>query len=103
MIFVCILIASDHSFADNNSLSSFATTVEDLQFECNVAIEWFIEKKKNVNPNKFQAILLDKEKSDYTGTKLSVVCDDFQVVSSVDVLDIAIDDRFNLNLHFDRI
>ena len=46
MIFVCILIASDHSFADNNSLSSFATTVEDLQFECNVAIEWFIEKKK---------------------------------------------------------
>ena len=51
----------------------FAVTVEDLiellQFECNVAIEWFVVKKMFVNLYKFQAILLDKQESDYSATK----------------------------------
>ena len=59
----------------------FAVTVEDLiellQFECNVAIEWFVVKKMFVNLYKFQAILLDKQESDYTGTK--------QIVSSEEI------------------
>ena len=59
------LIASSDNFADYSSLSSFAATVEDL-------IEMFIENKMFVNPDKFQAILLDKKKPDGTGTKLTV-------------------------------
>ena len=39
-----------------------------------------------VNPDKFQAILLDKQKSDYTGTKVTVGSEGIQVVSSVEVL-----------------
>ena len=43
-----------------------------------------------VNPDKFQAILLDKQKLDYTGTKLTVGSEEIQVVYSVDVLDVTI-------------
>ena len=56
-----------------------------------------------VNPDKSQAILLDKQKPDYTGTKLTVGSEEIQVVSSVDVLGVKINDKFNFNLHVDRI
>ena len=51
--------------------------IELLQFECNVAIEWFVVKKMFVNLYKFQAILLDKQESDYSATK--------QIVSSEEI------------------
>ena len=77
--FFCILIASAHNFR-----SSFAETFEDLiellQSECNLVSEWFIENKMFVTPDKFQAILLDKQKSDYTGTELIVCSEEIQVV-----------------------
>ena len=51
-----------------------------------------------MNPDKFQAILLDKQKSDYT--KLT---EENQVVSSVDILDVTIDEKLNFNLQIDII
>ena len=105
VFFFCILIVSAHNFADDNSLSSFAGTVEELiellQTECNVVIELFIENKMLVNRDKFPAILLDKQISDYTGTKLTAGSEEIQIVSSVDVSGITVDDK--LNLHIDRI
>ena len=75
----CILIASAHNFCN-----SFAETVEDLiellLSECNLDSEWFIENKVFVNPDKFQAILLDKQKSDCIGTELIVCSEENQVV-----------------------
>ena len=43
-----------------------------MQSECKEDIEWFIENKMFVNSDKSQAILLDKQKSDYAGTKITV-------------------------------
>ena len=44
-----MFISSAHNFADDNSLSSYAATLENLigplQSECKVAIEWFIGNK----------------------------------------------------------
>ena len=48
--------------------------------QSHVAIEWFIENKFFVNPDKFLTILLDKQKSDYT-----VSFEEIQVISSVDI------------------
>ena len=56
-----------------------------------------------VNPDEFQFILLDKQKSDYTGTKLIVGSKEIQVVSSFDVLGVTTDNKLNFNLHIDRI
>ena len=45
-----------------------------------------------VNPDKFQAIVLDKRKSNKTEVKCIIVSEQIQAVSSVDILGITIDD-----------
>ena len=60
-------------------------------------------KQMFVNSVKFEAILLDKQKSDYTGTKLTVSSEEIQVLSSLDVLSVPIYDELNFNLHINRI
>ena len=66
-------------------------------------VEWLIENKLFVNRNKFQAILLDKQNTDYTATKLTAGSEEIQVVSSVDVTGVTIDYKLNFDLHIDRI
>ena len=57
-----ILIASVHNFANDNSLSNIAETIDSLkqtlESECKVAIKWFHENKTIVYPDEFQAIIL---------------------------------------------
>ena len=65
-----ILIASVRNFADDNSLSYIATTVDNLkQTECKVDIKLFHENKMIINHYKFQAVVLDKRKSNNTDVK----------------------------------
>ena len=51
-----------------------------------------------MNPDKFQAIVLDKQRSNYTGTTLAVSSTEIHFVSSVDVLAVKVDDKFLLFL-----
>ena len=55
---------SVHNFADDNTLSSFAKTVNDLvsilQSESGCLINWFGDNNLIVNPDKFQVVPLDK-------------------------------------------
>ena len=55
-LFFCILIVSAHNFADGNSWSSFVANVEDL-IELLQSRHW--------------TVYLDKQKANYTGTKLT--------------------------------
>ena len=61
-----MVLASLYNFADDNTLSAFATTVSELikilESESEVVIDWFKINKMVVNPDKFQAIILDKRK-----------------------------------------
>ena len=58
------------NFADDNSLSAIAKSVAELknalQSEAEVVINWFENNKTIVNPEKFQPIILDKQKHDYS-------------------------------------
>ena len=56
-----------------------------------------------VNPDKFQAILLDKRKSDHTNQRIVVDSQNINVVSSVELLGVQIDDKLNFNLHISNI
>ena len=89
-----ILIISVHNFADDNSLSNIATNIDSLrhmlQSEYKVAIKWLHENKMIVNPDKFH--LLDKSKSNNTD-KLVIGSGEIEAVSSVEILDITIDDQ----------
>ena len=67
---------SVHNFADDNTVSSFAKTVSDsiktLEDESRYAINWFSMNHMIANPDKFKAIILDKQNSDFSNTKISV-------------------------------
>ena len=56
-----------------------------------------------VNPDKFQAVVLDKRRSNNAEVKFSIGSEQTQSLPSVDILGIAIDDKLNFNLHIDKI
>ena len=59
--------------------------------------------KMILNPDKFQAIVLNKKHSDLTNTNFQVDNQMIELVSSVDLLGIQIDDKLNFNLRISKI
>ena len=74
--FFVILIASAHNYADDNALTSFGKTYEDLvkklEHECELTLTLFKNNKMMVNPNKFQAMLLNKSKSTHVKATINI-------------------------------
>ena len=56
-----------------------------------------------VNPDKLQAIILDKRKSDQTNERTTVDNQKIKVASSVKRLGLQLDDKLNFNLHISNI
>ena len=96
-----------HNFADDNSLSAAAKTVTELkntlQSESEVIINWFKNNKMIVNPEKFQAIILDKQKHDYSNETIKFNNKTVETVFSVRLLGIQLDDELNFSLHVSKI
>ena len=69
-LFFFIEVASMHNFVDDNTLSAWGETVskliKTLESGSNIAIDWFTKNEVIINPDKFQAIILDKKKSNLT-------------------------------------
>ena len=84
--FYVILIASSHNYADDNTFTSFGKTLEDLikklEHECEVALAWFRNNKMMVNPNKFEAILLNKSKSTHVTQRMNIGNEKIESLSS---------------------
>ena len=74
-----------------------------MQSGSEIVIDWFKNNKMIVNPDKFQAILLDKRKSGHTNQRIVVDNQYIKVVSSVELLGIQIDDKLEFNLHISNI
>ena len=74
--FFVILIASAHNYADDNTLTSFGKTYEDLvkklEHECELTLTLFKNNKMMVNPKKFQAMLLNKSKSTHVKATINI-------------------------------
>ena len=69
-------LASLYNFVDDNSLPAFTITVSRLikilESKSEVVIDWFKKNEMVVNPDKFQAIILDKRKRDHTDEIITV-------------------------------
>ena len=95
------------NFADDNFLSTIAKTLVELkntlQSESEVVINWFKNNKMIVNPEKFQAIILDKEKHDYSNETVEFDIKTIETVSSVRLLGVQLDDKLNFSLHVSNI
>ena len=106
-LFFFIEKASMHNFADDNTLSAWGETVskliDTLESESNIAIDWFTKNEMIINSDKFQAIILDKKKSNITNIPLTVDNQTIKSVPSVALLGIHLDDKLNFNLHISNI
>ena len=56
-----------------------------------------------INPEKFQAIIFDKKKPNLTNIPLTIDNQTVQLVPSVELLGIHLDDKLNFNLHISNI
>ena len=106
-LFFFIEVASMHNFSDDNTLSARGETVskliETLESESNIAIDWFTKNEMIINPDKFQAIILDKKKSNLTNIPMTIDNQTIKSVPSVELLGIHLDDKLNFNLHISNI
>ena len=70
-LFFFVSKASMYNFSDDNTLSASAKTAVNLkntlQSESEVIINWFKNNKMGVNPEKFQAMISDKQNHFYSG------------------------------------
>ena len=94
-LFFFIEEASMHNFADDNTLS--------LESESNIAIDWFRKNEMIINPDKFQAIILDKKKSNLTNIPLTIDNQTIKSVPSVELIGVHLDDKLNFNLDISNI
>ena len=56
-----------------------------------------------MNPDKFQAFILDKRKRDHTDEHITADNQQIKVVSSMKLLGLQLDDKLNFNLHISHI
>ena len=99
--FYVILITSGHHYVDDNTLTSFAKTLEDLikirEHGCEVALAWSRNNKMMANPNKFQAILLNKSKSTQIKIIINIGNEKIESLSAVKLAEIKIEDKLNFD------
>ena len=105
--FYFILVASAHNFADDNTLSSFAKTIENLvsilESESEIAINRFKINHMIVNLGKFQAIIFDEHKGKSTNRTININQKEIKAVAKVKLLETEIDDKLNFNHHINNI
>ena len=78
-------------------LSAWGETVskliETLESESNIAIDWLTKNEMIINPDKFQAIILDKKKSNLTNIPLTIDNQTIKSAPSVELLGVHLDDK----------
>ena len=68
--------ANVHNYADDNTLSIFKKTIQNLiaqlENESKTAIEWLQNYKMMVNSGKFQAIIIDNKKKYHSNETVKI-------------------------------
>ena len=85
------------NFEDDNTLSSFGKTIENLlsilESENDIAINWFKDNYMIVNPGTIQLVIFDKQKGNHSNQIISTDQKETKVVSKVRILAIEINDK----------
>ena len=67
--------------------------------EANVALKWLKENEMIANPGKFQAIFIKKDRSDTSGTDISLSDKNIKSEKTVKLLGIKLDNKLNFDAH----
>ena len=96
-----------HNFADDNTIKSSAGTLSqlmnDLQSEANKATDWLKMNNMIVNPEKFQAILIDKKGQNNNPTGINIDGEKIDSESSALSLGSEIDSKLNFDERISKL
>ena len=85
------------NFEDDNTLSSFGKTIENLlsilESENEIAINWFKDNRMIVNPGTIQLVIFDNQKGNHSNQIINIDQKETKVVSKVRLLAIEINDK----------
>ena len=93
-----------HNYADDNTIAAYENSIESLvntlESESDIAIQWFEENEMIVNPDKFQAIIINKHGNlDQATYKLTFKNYEITSKNTVTLLGIDIDDHLKFSNH----
>ena len=90
-----------HNFAGDNTITSssgiISKLIKDLQSEANKATDWFKMNNMIVNPEKFQAMIIDKKGQHNNPSEINIDGKKINSESSVHLLGLEIDSKLNFD------
>ena len=95
-----------HNFADDNKISCVSSSLNELTSELekegSIATQWFRDNSMIVNPEKFQAIIIDRKNQKNNPQKLTI--DEKAITSSenVTLLGLEVDSKLNFDEHISK-
>ena len=91
-----------YNFADDNTISTasknMSNLIQTLEKESETAVDWFNQNKMIVNPEKFQAMLLEK-RNENNQSCLKINNQTIKTTNCVKLLGINIDSKLNFDSH----
>ena len=91
-----------YNFADDNTISTasknMSNLIQTLEKESETAVDWFNQNKMIVNPDKFQAMLLEK-RNENNQSCLKINNQTIKTTNCVKLLGINIDSKLNFDSH----
>ena len=98
-----IVECSINNFADDNTLSAFSSSIENLitilEKDSEVAIQWFKDNEMSVNPEKFHGFIINRCGRHNGAHTMNFSGFEITTESLVNLLGINIDDKLNFNKH----
>ena len=96
-----------HNFADDNTLSAYASNLDSLikklEIDSDKAINWFTRNHMIANPDKFKAIIIQKDRRDTSGIKLNINNAEILSEKEVTLLGIDIDNKLSFDSYLSKI
>ena len=96
-----------HNFADDNTISCTSNNLNELiwklETEGNIATKWFRDNSMIVNPEKFQAIIIDRKNQNNNPQILTIDNKNINSTDSVTLLGLEIDSKLNFDKHISKL
>ena len=97
------------NFADDNTISATADNIDHLMLtlkhESELAVKWFTENQMIVNPDKFQAMILQNSRNskNYEPVKLEIESAKIETKNTANLLGITIDNKLYFEEHVSEL
>ena len=98
-----------YNFADGNTILTTADNIDHLlqtlKHESELAVKWFTDNQMVVNPDKFQAMILQNSKNskNYEPAKLEIGRAEIETKNTVKLLGITMDNKLNIEEHISEL